>query len=230
MVRKRELAIGVSILIIATLAFLLGWTNLFTVRAIAVTGSPNSAVTAEVLRISQIETGAKLARLEPKKIATRLLSERLNWVERADISRNWLTRKVEITLKARSALAVIQSGNSSVIKFVDQSGAVFELPEEIRSGVKADLIAISGNSDAARAAGIALYQGLPRDLSGKVIKVVATSQSNFQLLQGDGLRIVWGSAADTSLKVRIYKALIALPENAKIKYMDLSNPIKPTVK
>jgi hypothetical protein len=33
-----------------------------------------------------------------------------------------------------------------------------------------------------------------------------------------------------ALKVKIYKALSELPENEKIKQMDVSDPTKPTVK
>ena len=51
-----------------------------------------------------------------------------------------------------------------------------------------------------------------------------------QIQTSDGLRIIWGANSDNSLKIKIYKALLALPENSKIKLMDLSDPTKPTVK
>ena len=66
--RKRELILGISILIIATMAFVFGWTNLFTVKEVAVSGSPNSQITKQVLQIADINIGEKLARIEPRNM------------------------------------------------------------------------------------------------------------------------------------------------------------------
>ena len=51
-----------------------------------------------------------------------------------------------------------------------------------------------------------------------------------QLTLDEKLRINWGDTANNSLKIKIYRALIALPENKKIQQMDVSDPTKPTVK
>lgn len=226
MVRKREIIIGATILVIATLAFLLGWTNIFTVNKITVLGSPNISTTSEILRIAQIEKGEKMARIEPRKIESRLI-QNLDWNESASISRNWLSREVRISLKARTAIA------SAGGKYVDQNGVLFTLPTQLTGAEMKrmeKLVAISANSKEARAAGIELYLALPVDFTSKIAKVVATSQSNFQLLQRDQIRVNWGANRDNALKIKIYQALLLMPENRKIKYMDLSNPIKPTVK
>ena len=44
------------------------------------------------------------------------------------------------------------------------------------------------------------------------------------------LQLRWGTATENALKVKVYKALMAQPENAKIKRMDLSAPHAPIVK
>jgi len=38
------------------------------------------------------------------------------------------------------------------------------------------------------------------------------------------LEIRWGTDSENELKLKVYKALIALPENAEIKRVDVSAP------
>jgi cell division septal protein FtsQ len=217
---KREVIFGSAILIIATLAFLLGWTNLFTVQAVSVTGSPNSELTKQVLQISNVHEGEKLARIEPRNIASKLQSAGINWIESIKISRNWFTRKVEIKLNARTPIA--KAGDS----FIDQSGVLFTSP----IAISAKLPEIYGGDQAIRSDLVAFYLSLPSDLKSKLSQLNASSAKNYQIQTSDGLRIIWGANSDNSLKIKIYKALLALPENSKIKLMDLSDPTKPTVK
>ena len=58
----------------------------------------------------------------------------------------------------------------------------------------------------------------------------ASTSNNFQFVLNDDLKINWGGNSNTEVKVKIYKALIDLPENKKINQMDVSDPTKPTVK
>ena len=99
--RRRELILGILLLIVASLAFLFGWTNLFTVKNVTVEGSPNSQITKQVLQIADIQKGEKLARIEPRNISTKLALAGIDWVEEVKVSRNWITRAVSINLSAR---------------------------------------------------------------------------------------------------------------------------------
>jgi hypothetical protein len=47
---------------------------------------------------------------------------------------------------------------------------------------------------------------------------------------GKNLEIRWGTNSDNELKLKVYKALLALPENSAIKRVDLSAPHAPIVK
>jgi hypothetical protein len=47
---------------------------------------------------------------------------------------------------------------------------------------------------------------------------------------GKKLEIRWGTDSENELKLKVYKALIALPENAEIKRVDVSAPHAPIVK
>jgi cell division septal protein FtsQ len=219
-VHRRELFVGVTILIIASLAFLFGWTNIFSVREVNVTGSPDSAITSQVLHIADIQVGEKLARIEPRNIANKIALAGIDWIENIKISRNWISRKVNINIKARVPVAIAGS------KYVDAGGTLFTSPIPVTG----DLINISALTQANRVAAVSFYLALPDELRKNLTKVAATSQNNFQIVLKDGLRIIWGANSDTALKVKIYKALLPLPENSKIKLMDLSDPTKPSVK
>lgn len=218
--RKRELTLGIALLLIATLAFLFGWTNIFTVQGVSVSGSPNSQITKEVLRIADIKPGEKLARIEPRTISSNLALAGIDWIEKVDISRNWISRNVTINISARVPVAV--SGD----KYVDQSGVLFTSPVSL----KGHLPTIGARNETARLAAVEFYQSLPSDMRMDVESVSASSTKNFQLQLKNSLHINWGDSSNNAVKIKIYKALIALPENKKIRQMDVSDPTKPTVK
>lgn len=233
MVRKRELTIGIAIFLIATSAYLLGWTNLFSVRALQINGAPNEQIVKTVNKYSQVTVGEKMARVEPRSIESRLTSAGIDWLESVDISRNWVSGRVIITLKAREAIATVGE------QFVDASGVLFKSPVTISTKMPE----LQGLTKKIRASAINLYQSLPADFKVRVLKITARSEDQFQLqvllnnqLNNQQLkpekivRINWGSARDTEVKLKIYEALVALPENKDLKSMDLSDPTKPSVK
>ena len=88
---KREIAFGAAILVIASLAYLFGWTNIFTVQKISVAGSPNAQITKQVLQIADIKKGEKLARIEPRAISANLSLAGIDWIESVQISRNGIS-------------------------------------------------------------------------------------------------------------------------------------------
>lgn len=220
MALKREFTFGIALLLIATLAFLFGWTNIFSVQDVSVSGSPNSQITKEVLRIADIKKGEKLARIEPRTISANLALAGIDWIEKVDISRNWISRDVTIRISARIPVAI--SGN----KYVDQNGVLFTSPVALKS----NLPTIQANNETARLAAVEFYQSLPGDLRSELTSISASSTKNFQLVLQNSLHINWGDSANNAVKIKIYKALIALPENKKIQQMDVSDPTKPTVK
>jgi hypothetical protein len=48
--------------------------------------------------------------------------------------------------------------------------------------------------------------------------------------EGKKIELRWGTNSENELKLKVYKALIALPENANIKRVDVSAPHAPIVK
>ncbi len=211
---KRRLIAGVVVAVMAGATYILGYSTFFTVTSVEVIGSTKPINTG-------ITKGEKLARVEPRAVATKL--ENLDWVESADVSRNWINGKVVVELKQRTPIATF---NNQVI---DSTGASFIPQGERPSG----LIEIQANGIEAATKAVNFLTELPEELNSTLTVVKVRATGAFVLItenNGKKLDIRWGSNSENELKIKVYKALIALPENADIKRVDVSAPHAPIVK
>lgn len=210
----RKIIAAIVVVVLAAATYVLGYSSLFTVSSVQVVGSTKPINTG-------ILNGQKLARVEPRALATKL--EKLDWVESADVSRNWINGKVVVELKQRTPIATF---NNQVI---DSTGASFAPQGQRPTG----LIEIQANSIEAAKKAVNFLTELPEELNStlKVVKVRASGA--FVLItenNGKKLEIRWGTNSDNAFKIRVFKAVIALPENADIKRVDVSAPHAPIVK
>jgi cell division septal protein FtsQ len=211
---KRSLVAGLVVALLAGAAYVLGYSTLFTVSSVEVIGSTRPLNTG-------ITKGQKLARVEPRAVATQL--EKLDWVKSAEISRNWINGKVVVELTSRTPIATFEN------RVIDSTGASFVPQGRRPEGLI--LIQAANLEDAKE--GVKFLTQLPEELKSSltVVKVRSTgalvliSQSN-----GKAIEIRWGSDSENELKLKVYKALIALPENSEIKRVDVSAPNAPIVK
>ena len=211
---KRRLIAGVVVAVLAGATYILGYSTFFTVTSVEVIGSTKPINTG-------ITKGEKLARVEPRAVATKL--ENLDWVESADVSRNWINGKVVVELKQRTPIATF---NNQVI---DSTGASFIPQGERPSG----LIEIQANGIEAATKAVNFLTELPEELNSTLTVVKVRATGAFVLItenNGKKLEIRWGSNSENELKIKVYKAVIALPENADIKRIDVSAPHAPIVK
>ena len=58
----------------------------------------------------------------------------------------------------------------------------------------------------------------------------ATSFSTNVAIGEQEVLIRWGSATEIALKIKVLQGLLALPENTKLRVVDLSAPLTPIVK
>lgn len=211
---KRALVAIISISILAGSAYILGYSTFFTVSSVEISGSTRTINAG-------VQLGEKLARVEPREIATRL--ERLDWIESVDVSRNWISGKVEIILTERTPIALYKD------QVIDSAGKSF-----VQLGVLSpDLIEVQAISIEDAVAAVAFFTQLPEELNStlSVIKVRSTGALVMIVNRGvDTLEIRWGTNSDNQLKYRVYQALLALPENLKLKRVDVSAPNAPIVK
>jgi cell division septal protein FtsQ len=219
--RKHRLITFLAILLIAGLAYLLGWSNVFTIKEIRYTGAPTKSSEAIVKNLAQIEVGERLARIETRKIAGRI--QTLPWVDNADLSRNWISGKIVIAITPRLPIATFNG------QLMDASGKRFELP----GGYKSKLPSVLAKDAKSGLAAIKLFTKLPSDFSTRTSAFTATSPENiyFKITEGNrSLMVIWGAGDEIDLKLKVYKALVALKENSKIRKIDLTEPHSPIVK
>lgn len=211
--KRRLIAAGV-VAAIAGATYVLGYSSFFTVSSVEVVGS-TKAINTGIIK------GQKLARVEPRAVATRL--EKLNWIESVDISRNWINGKVVVELKQRTPIATYKN------QVIDSTGTSF-VPQGARPE---GLIEIQAGSTEDATKAVNFFTQLPEELKSSLTVVKVRVSGAFVLItenNGKKLEIRWGTDSENELKLKVYKALIALPENAEIKRVDVSAPHAPIVK
>jgi cell division septal protein FtsQ len=211
---NRRLILIVSALLFAGATYVLGWSTLFTVSSVEINGS-STPINTEII------TGQKLARVEPRAVATKF--ETLDWVADAKVSRNWINGKVTIDLTERTPVAIYNN------KVIDATGKSFVL----RATPSTQLVQVLAGDLTAAAKAVTFFTTLPADLKSAltVVKVRSTGALVLEVNNaGKNLEIRWGIDGDNELKLKVYKALLALPENAAIKRVDVSAPHAPIVK
>ena len=211
---NRRLALFSSLALLTIATYIFGWSSFFTVSSVEITGTKTQLS-------SDISKGEKLARIEPRAIAAKF--ETLDWVAEAKVSRNWINGKVSIEITERTPVAVFNN-----IVF-DSDGNSFVL----RGTPSSPLVQIQASDLVAAKKAVTFFSSLPVDLKS-ALTVVKVRSSGSLVLEvnnaGKNLEIRWGDVSDNELKLKVYKALIALPENASIKRVDVSAPHAPIVK
>ena len=211
---KRKLIAAGVVAVIAGATYLLGYSSFFTVSSVEVVGS-TKAINTGIIK------GQKLARVEPRAVATRL--EKLNWIESVDISRNWINGKVIVELNQRTPIATFKN------QVIDSTGTSF-----VPQGAQPEgLIEIQAGSTEDATKAVNFFTQLPEELKSSLTVVKVRVSGAFVLItenNGKKLEIRWGTDSENELKLKVYKALIALPENAEIKRVDVSAPHAPIVK
>jgi len=207
-------------------SFLLGWSPVFTVRSVAISGAPTQESELAVARALEISKGDKLARLDPRALSNRLRS--FDWIDNSQVSRNWISGKISISIQTRTPIALYSEPGKPQVA-LDASGKTFATPSDIAQG----LPKVSATSVEGGLAAIKLFTELPKSFSEKIDRMSAARIDNFLIygeFSGQNLRIIWGDGADTDLKVEVISALLQRDENKNLRMIDVSAPHAPIVK
>jgi cell division protein FtsQ len=218
---SRARAIAVATIIFSGLIYLFAWSPLLTVKSIEISGLPDGVVESVVIAKSEIELGERLARIEPRAAENAL--KEFSWTKEVSVTRNWINGKVFIEMNARVPVALYQG------KALDSAGEIFVLAGKTPKG----LPAVTASTPELGLIAIDLFTALPEEVRSSLISLSASRASAISSWQQVGVRkvkVMWGSADQIDLKVSVYQALLALPENKEIKRVDLSAPHAPIVK
>jgi cell division protein FtsQ len=220
------ISIALVLLIFGGGSYVLGWSNLLTVRSIEITGAPSEQSKELVIRSLDIQPGEKLARIDPRSISARLAAN--DWIQSSQVSRNWLNGKVEISVTSRIPVALYTEPGQPQVS-LDASGKTFTLPADLPDG----LPKVSATSVDSGLAAIKVFTELPTEFSAGIDRLSAARPSNLLIygaFSGREMRIIWGDGLDTDLKVKVITALLEQPENKSIRMIDVTAPHAPIVK
>ena len=217
---RRNLYILLGIAFIAGLGYLLGWSNLFSTKSVQITGAPTAALEKQIRQVTNIEAGTPLARIEPRILQSQI--DKFDWVERASIQRNWINGRVIIAITPRTAVAAVGD------KYIDPTGFLFTAPVA-PSGNLPQIYAVDSST---RLSAIELFLAFPDIFASDVRSLTATGNQFLITIENESGKygINWGRSGNTSLKIKVFRKLISLPENRKINYLDLSDPNSPIVR
>ena len=216
----------ITIVTVLALAYLLGWSSFFNVKSVEISGAPTPAVQVEIEKKSQVAVGQQLARVNPQSAARKI--EKSPWIKDAKISRDWLSGVVRIEVTPREPLAFFNSDQVPG-QTIDENGQLFTLP----GYTNPDLALISAKSPESALKANELFTQLPENFRAQITSMLATSTNTFTLnsvINGRELRIRWGDNQDMALKISVINKLLKLPENKRIKLIDVVAPYAPIVK
>jgi cell division septal protein FtsQ len=213
MKNKRLIALA-AVLFLGLASYALGWSTLFTVSSVEVKGT-------DQFLPQNVKVGEKLARVEPRAVAATY--EKFAFVRDAQVSRNWISGKVTISITTRTPIAIFNN------QAIDDSGKAFV----VKGNLPASLPTIQAADVESAVTAVKFLLTLPTEIKSglKILKVRSTGAYVLEVdVEGRNVEVRWGLATDNELKAKVYKALLAQPENAKLKRMDLSAPHAPIVK
>lgn len=216
----------ITVVTVLALAYLLGWSSFFNVKNVEISGAPTPAIEVEIEKTSQITVGQQLARVNPQSAARKI--EKSPWIKDAKISRDWLGGVVRIEVTPREPLAFFNSDQVPG-QTIDEEGQLFSLP----GYTNPDLALISAKSPESALKANELFTQLPENFRAQITSMLATSSNTFTLnsvINGRELRIRWGDNQDMALKISVINKLLKLPENKRIKLIDVVAPYAPIVK
>ena len=217
----KQRVIALSILIFGALIYLFAWSSLFAVKSINVTGALPEVSATSLISKSNISIGEKMARIDPRSIEKNL--EELGWIKSASVDRDWLHGVVRLVITPRVPVGLFRG------QALDASGTLFDFPGK----PSPSLPVVSASSTQLGLEAIDLFTSLPESERSALISIGASSESSissWQMVDGRRVKVMWGANKEIALKVSVYQALLALPENKKIVRVDLSAPHAPIVK
>ena len=252
--RLPRLALLLSTAVLVGLAYLLGWSKVFVVEKIVIQ-TQNKEVSQEVkAKLAEdpavVTIGEPLARVDRRAIASRL--RELLWVENIELDRRIFAGEVLISIIPREPIGRITTSTSANVDSVGFLGAdleVFYLP---RSAVEKAIS--TGETNWGTIPEVSFqgeFQGGALETSSSIRQDIKSlletlSKSEFRVNQlvaqsptelstkvsksGKNLDIYWGSVNELSLKIEVLDRLMALKENKRARYFNLSNPVSPIVK
>ena len=214
---KVVLALVLVLAVLAGAGWLVGFSPVLAVERVEVRGAHRLAASS-VRQAAAVPLGVPLPRQDLTAIAGRVTS--LPQIESAEVSRRW-PNTIRVAVVERHPVLGVPQPEGFVL--IDTRGVAFESQPSLPSGV---LEADVDPSDVAvlREVG-AIHAAMPAALRGRVERLRGTSRSVTVVLNG-GVKVNWGTGADSALKADIVLALLKRKPSA----IDVSSPHNPAIR
>ena len=222
--------IFLSVLLISLLAYLLGWSQLLSLKAIQIDGTTQvSAIQSSIDSLNPVvKIGEPLARIDVHAIE-RKISEN-SWIQSTHIGRSWIHGKLNISVIEKHPVASYLRADSTTGYF-DSEGKDFTSPLSYTGIPTIDL---QSPTVAAKQAIALFLTQLPPAYLQKAQSFTVTKATAIEMtLAISKKRIVtisWGEATDIPLKIQVYEKLLAMKENRQSLHFDLTDPLAPITK
>ena len=233
---RRLFILLLAITLISGSSYLLGWSSVFTVSKITVEGTSSRAEIFRKLSSDSIElaVGSKLARIETRAIKRSI--GMLEWIDEVNVSRDWFDKSINLSVREKKAVAKAITTKNGLINF-DVSGEIFKPISASQQSIqeRLPLVITEGNDSAQLASVASLLAQMPTQMADLILNLKSISVANSGYIQMETkvnelpLRIDWGLVSEIDLKIEVLNALLKLPENKRIKRVDLSQPELPIV-
>lgn len=221
--------VSLALLLLALVIYFLGWSTLLSARSLQIDGTERtSEIRALLLDPStKFHLGEPLARVDIHLLNRKLANQ--DWIENEKVGRDWLHGKIYVTVQERAPVGEFLDA-TGVRKLIDKTGSIFT-----NIGARKYPLISFASSDSSLLSAVALFiQELPPDLLANLSSISVHSSALIQSTHtqlGSGRVIInWGTSDEVVVKVKVLRALLALPENASVNFVDLSSPLAPIAK
>jgi len=218
---RRQLLLGAGAVVLLVALGVFAWAGpVLVVRHVEVHGVSGDRA-QQVRAAVAAPVGEPLLRADTSALAARV--QRLPFVASVDVGRGW-PRTLVVTVDARTpAAAVPQPGGG--YQLVDPGGIAYAHAGSVPRGLPVIRLDDGAPERPTLVAALTVLRDLPDALRTKVTAVTASSPDAVTLTISKKT-VVWGSAADTERKARIFAAL----HRTKATVYDVSSPDTPVLR
>ncbi|APU13994.1 MULTISPECIES: cell division protein FtsQ/DivIB [Actinoalloteichus] len=212
---------GLSILLLAilTVAAVLWYTPLLSVRTVEVAGVQELAE-GDVLDAAGVTLGTPMLRLDTGTVHERIAG--LPRVAEVTVGRSWPSTAV-LTVVEREPVVLLR--DSDGLWLTDRTGLAYATVDEPPAGLPELQVDSPGPHDPVTLAAVQVVDSLPAEVRSEVLSVSADSTRDIRLALSLGREVRWGEALDSERKGRVLAALLTQEGSV----YDVAAPDLPTI-
>jgi len=190
---------------------------------VVVTGAGSVVAVDQVEKVVAARAGVPMPRLDTIAIRDEILD--VPGVREARVMRDW-PHGVSVTIVAREPVAAVPDGARFALLDMDgiQVGRVDAAPKGL------PVVDVPVGDKRTLAAVLTVLEQLPDDLLADVRKVAAHTQDTVTMTLRDGVRVDWGSAARTPLKISVLSTILGSKAGKDVSVVDVSAPQLPVTR